>query len=185
MEKEQKEQKDEDVEFEDIDESTSPQLTIKRLREKLKLCETERQNYLNNWQKDKADFINARKRDGEEREQTIKFATENLISQVLPVVDNLSLAIKNSHRWDNLPKEWLAGVESVLTQLIKILNENGVQVISPLGDKFDPRYHEAVETVEINKKEDDHVIVGVHQEGFMIDKKVIRPAKVKVGEYHE
>jgi molecular chaperone GrpE len=176
-----------DVIFEELDsegeETSNPQAVIKKLREKLKIAVEEKQKYLENWQRDKADFVNARKRDEDDRVQIIKFAKEDAISELIPVVDAFDLAMGQKEAWEALPKDWRTGMESISSQIGAILTQNGVLKIYPIGEPFDPKNHEAIATVTVDKKEQDHTVIDVLQSGFSIHGKVIRPAKVRVGEY--
>lgn len=183
--KDHEENLEEDIEIENEEEIENPQLLLKKLREKLKVCQEERQNYLTGWQKEKADFINTRKRDDEEKRKFLEFAKEDLILQIIPVVDSFDLSMKNKESWESLPKDWRIGMESIANQLLGILGQNGVTKTSPLGELFDPNLHDAVQMVPVGEKKQDHTIVDVLQAGFSINNKIIRPAKVRVGEYHE
>ncbi len=156
---------------------------IKKLREKLKTAEKDRLEYLTNWQKDKADFVNARKRDEEQKMEMLKYAKNDLITQILPVIDTFDLAMKNTAAWELLPKEWRMGMESIAKQLLGVLEQNGVSKINPMGEPFDPSLHDAVTTVPVTEEDKDHTVTEVLQTGFSLNGKVLRPAKVSVGEF--
>ncbi|HEY4490321.1 MAG TPA: nucleotide exchange factor GrpE [Candidatus Paceibacterota bacterium] len=156
--------------------------TIKKLREKLKKCESEKIEYLTGWQKAKADFINLRKRDEDEKQIFTKFANIGLISELLSVLDNFEHAMRGEG-WDKLPAEWRKGLEFTINQLHLVLEKNGVSKISEVGVTFDTNIHEAVGTINVENKEEDHVVKVIFQTGYKINERVIRPAKVKIGEY--
>ena len=86
---------------------------IKKLREKLKKAESEKQEYLTGWQRDKAEFINARKRDQEDKQSFIKFANENLVSELIPVMESFDMAMGNKEAWETVDKNWRIGVEYI------------------------------------------------------------------------
>jgi len=157
--------------------------TIKKLRAKLKKSQADAQEYLTGWQRAKADFVNARKRDEEERKEFIKFSNERLIESLIPVLESFDLAMGNKEVWEKVDKNWRVGVEYIYSQLKKTLNESGLEEISPVGEKFDPARDEAAEYVPVTDEKQDHVILGVIQKGYSLNKKQMRPPKVKVGEF--
>lgn len=125
-----------------------------------------------------ADFDNYRKRVLREREEIRKFATEELIKELLTVLDNFSRAVEASKLakdFDNLSK----GVEMIYQQIMNILMQKGLKKIEAKGEKFDPNYHEAV-MVEENKKVDDQTVLEVLTEGYLLNDRVIKASVVKV-----
>ena len=155
----------------------SAQEAIKNLREKLKKALAEKQEYLTGWQRDKADFINARKRDEETQKDYIKYANEGLITELFPVLDSFNMAMGNKEVWEKVDKNWRMGVEYIAAQLKKVLEDNGLTEIDPIGQKFDPMRDEAVE----DGKESD-VVTTVVAKGYSLNGKVVKAPKVKVGE---
>jgi molecular chaperone GrpE len=159
--------------------------TIKKLREKLKKTEEEKLEYLTGWQRTKADFINLRKKDEEMKGEIVKYANEDLISQVLPVIDSFQMAFSNKEAWEALPKEWRGGMESIYNQLIQTLMQNGLVIEELLGKPFDPKFAEAIGTIKVDSKDKDHTVVTVLQPCYILNGKIIRIAKVTVGQYEE
>ncbi len=157
--------------------------TVKKFREKLKVCESEKIEYLTGWQRAKADLINARKRDETERAEFLKYANENLIHDLIPVLDHWDMARSHQESWEKVDKNWRVGVESIFTQLVKALTENGLVEIDPMGEKFDHSKHEAMAYEPVNEKDRDGVVVQVIQKGYVLNGKVLKAAKVKVGEW--
>jgi molecular chaperone GrpE len=157
--------------------------TIKKLREKLKKSEAERQEYLTGWQRAKADLINARKRDEADRLEFIKFANERLIDDLIPVLDSFELAMGNKEAWEKADKNWRIGVESIAGQLKKALNDAGLEEVNPIGQKFDPMRDEAAEYTPVDSEDKNHIIINAVQKGYNLNGRPMRPAKVKVGEY--
>ena len=156
---------------------------LKQLREKLKIAEAERAEYLAGWQRAKADLINARKRDEEDKKDFIKYANEDLIGEMLPVLDSFGMAFANKEAWEKVDKNWRAGVEYIYSQLISTLERFGVKLIDPKGQKFDPNYQISIESVPVTDKAQDGMIVEVVQKGYELNSKAIRAPKVKVGEF--
>ncbi|HEY4517514.1 MAG TPA: nucleotide exchange factor GrpE [Candidatus Paceibacterota bacterium] len=171
---------DSEEEFVAEEEEENPALAVKKLRERLKKCVEEKQEYLDGWQRTKADFVNARREEEARRGELLKFAENRLIEDLLPVLDSFELAKGNRTTWESVPKEWRSGMESIAVKLEGILKEHGVTVFSPLGEPFSPAEHEAIDTVETNDSDKDHVVAEVFQRGYQLHGKVIRPAKVKI-----
>ena len=157
--------------------------TIKKLRAKLKKSQADASEYLTGWQRAKADFVNARKRDEEERKEFIKFSNERLIESLVPVLESFDLAMANKETWEKVDKNWRMGVEYIYSQLKKTLTEVGLEEINPVGQKFDPARDEAAEYVPVTDEGQDHVITQVIQKGYSLNNKSMRPPKVKVGEF--
>lgn len=156
---------------------------VKKLREKLKKAEAEKQEYLTGWQRVKADMVNARKRDEEERKEFTRYANANLIEELLPVLESFDMAMGNKEAWEKADKNWRIGVEYIYSQLRKVLENNGLVEINPLNEKFDHAKHEAVSYEPVNDQKLDHVIIGVIQKGYSLNGKVMKVPKVKVGEF--
>ena len=127
-----------------------------------------------------AELINYRKRKDEETEKKLKYANEDLILEILPVLDNFERAIKMDD--DNLEDEvsqFLSGMKMVYASLTKAIEKFGVKEIDALGKPFDATYHQAVMTEEVKDKDKD-IVLEVYQKGYILKDKVIRPAMVKV-----
>lgn len=161
----------------------SQEATIKKLRAKIKQLEAECKEYMDGWQRTKADFVNARKRDEQERLEFRKIANERLIEDLLPTLESFSMAIGNKESWEKVDKNWRVGVEYIYNQLSKALEENGLKEINPIGLKFDPNRDEAVSFEPVSNADDDQKIIFVVQKGYDLNGKNMRPPKVKVGEY--
>ena len=185
-----------DVVFEDNTEVTGSdhQKKVKQLKERLKEAEEKAGKYLDAWQRDKAEFINVRKRDEQAQGEFLKFANEKLILEIITVLDHFDNALKHL---DGLNRsegavartsqsgvlgETKNGVEQIRNQFISVLEKNGVTKFSPLGEVFDPARAEAIAMVAVENSNDDHTVMEVIQAGYELNGRVIRPAIVKVGE---
>ena len=84
---------------------------VKKLKEKLKLALEQKQEYLTGWQKAKADFINARKKDEESQKEFIKYSNEAIISELISTIDSFNMAFANKEAWEKVDKNWRNGVE--------------------------------------------------------------------------
>lgn len=135
--------------------------------------------YLANWQRAQADFVNFKRRTEQEKGDIIRLANAGLIFNLLSVVDDMERAL------DNIPdklagSKWVDGIVLIYRKFTAILEANGISEMKALGEQFDPSLHEAVMQVE---GESDKVIAVV-QKGYMLNDRVLRPAKVKVGSGH-
>lgn len=158
--------------------------TIKKLRDKLKKAEAEKQEYLTGWQRAKADLVNARKRDDEERKEFMKFANERLVEDIIPVLESFDMAMGNKEAWEKVDKNWRVGVEYIYTQLKKALSDNGLEEVAPvIGSKFDHAIHEAASYEPVTDEKLDHAVTAIVQKGYTLNGKVLRVPKVKVGEF--
>lgn len=137
----------------------------KELEEKLALAEKERDEYLNGWKRAKADLINSKKESEDQLKNLSDFVKTDFIRQFLPVLDALELAPE------------IEGWRGVKKLVNEVLVKNKVEEIGGLGDEFDPAYHEAVGEGEGSPGQ----VVEVMQKGYIINGRVVRPAKVKTG----
>lgn len=145
---------------------------IKKLQAKLKLCEQEKTTHLEELQRAKADFLNARKRLEAHTETLIARATSAHIESLLPLCDSFELAMKDP-AWSTADDNWRKGVEGIYNQLQAILRGYGVSSIEALNTPFNPHEHEAL-------RGEGDMVTEVYQTGYKLNDTVIRPAKVSV-----
>jgi len=139
------------------------------LENKLKELEQKLSEMENNWKRALADYKNLEKRIVEERVDFVSYSTSLLISRLLNVLDNLENLEK--HNGD-------MGLKLTLKEFRQILNEEGLLEIDTLGKGFDSNTMEAIETVEGEEGKAVEVVL----KGYMLKNKLLRPAKVKVGQ---
>ena len=131
-------------------------------------------------QRAQADFINYRRRNEEERSNFVRSAHADLITEILPVMDNFARAA--AHAPEGLEEDgWVIGVKSIEKQLEKIMEDNGLQKIQTVGQEFDPNLHEALGQVSDAEKK-NHEIVSEELAGYFLNGKLLRPAKVIVNQ---
>ncbi len=173
-----------DVVFEDNTEVTGTDYAQKVAKLKARIQELEKKNteLLDGWQRDKAEFVNARRRDEEEKNKFAKFATADIIAELLTVLDSFESAFRNKEAWEKADKNWRVGIEYIHSQFLNILTQNGLKVINPLGEVYNPVRDEALETVPVDDASQDGKVVDVVQVGYELHDKEIRAPKVKVGE---
>ena len=153
-----------------------PQTEPAKSTEELNKVRAERDNLLDRMARLQAEFDNARKRAARENAEYRDYAVADAVRGLLPVVDTLNLALKNA---DANPQEFKKGVELIQKQLQEALQKIGVQRVPAQGQVFDPRVHEAIEMVESNDVEDNHVLEEL-QPGYKIKERLLRPAMVRV-----
>ncbi|MDU5080581.1 nucleotide exchange factor GrpE [Tissierella sp. P1] len=168
--KENSEVIEEDICKEEIEE------TSKDLEEALESKDKELEELNNKLLRLQADFINFRKRAEKEKESTISYALESFVCNLLPIIDNFQRAMESENDKEN---NFYKGIEMIYQQLMKVLNENGVEQIKSLGESFDPNFHHAVFMEESNDYEEGK-ITEVLQNGYILKDRVIRPSMVKV-----
>jgi len=144
----------------------------------LKKKAAERDTYLDQLLRTKAEFMNSQKRMVKESESTSQFAVQNLILDFLPELDNFDRALKLADSSKDIDK-FVEGIKLIEEQLFKVLGKYGVESIETVGKPFDPNLHEAVMEEE-NNEMPHHTIIAEFQRGFLLKERVIRPSKVKV-----
>ncbi len=164
---------------EDGDELTGSD-KIKKLQEKIKGLEKEKQEYLDGWQRARADYANLQKQTEEDKKRFKQLFAEKFVEDLIPVVDSFSMAMNNKEAWEKVDATWRTGVEYIYNQLIGALQTHGFELFGGAGDVFDPARYEAVSEEESDDASKDHTVAKVIQKGFMLGESVIRPARVVV-----
>jgi len=174
----------EDFVYEDHLENTGADYKVKvdKLRARIKELEEKSIQLLDSWQRDKADFINARKRDEQAQKEFLKFAKEDIIAELLTVLDSFESAFRNKEAWEKADKNWRMGIEYIHSQFLSILTQHGLAVINPRDEMYNPVRDEALETVPVEDESKDGKVLEVVQVGYSLNGKEIRAPKVNVGE---
>ncbi len=128
-----------------------------------------------------AEFDNYRKRTMKEKAELIKNGGERAIESILPVLDDFERALSNMAKDENAA-EILTGVELIYNKFVGILKQNGLQKIETEGAEFNTDYHEAIAMVPTPNEELKGKVLDCVQAGYILNDKVIRHAKVAVGE---
>ncbi len=139
--------------------------------------EEARQNH-DRWVRERADLENLKRRAAREREEAIRFGTERLIRDLLPVVDNLERALQHAQTsGDGQPV--VEGIALVLKAFREVLDRHGVTRVEAVGTPFDPAHHEAVAHVE-SAEHEPNAVMAEHQPGYRLHDRLLRPALVTV-----
>ncbi len=130
-----------------------------------------------------AELENYKKRAEKEKGETYKFANENILKDLLPVLDNLERALEHGRESGN-PKALLDGVELTHKSLWAVMEKYGITRIEAMGEEFDPNHHEAVMVQEDAQKPAGQVISQL-QIGYRLHNRLVRPAMVVVSKKPE
>jgi molecular chaperone GrpE len=136
----------------------------------------EREVLLDRLARAQADFENTRRRLAKEQEDFKEFALTDALKSLLPVLDSFDWALQTPAQ---NPADFRCGVELIRKQLHEALSKLGAEPITATGEPFDPRVHEAVETVESSSAADNHVIKELRR-GYKLKDRLLRPAMVVV-----
>src|SRR5919109_3047932 len=158
------------------DAAEEPELA--KLREQLDAKEKEARENYDRFLRQAAELDNFKKRTAREKDEAIRFASEALIRDILPIIDNLERAVAHASGGGN-GKPLVEGVEMVLKGLFDVLSKHGVMQISSVGQPFDPHKHEAMAQVESDHHE-PNTVIEEHHKGYVLRDRLLRPALVTV-----
>ena len=148
------------------------------LEERLEEAEAQAAEYLDGWQRARAEFANAKKRLEKSRVEARRNATVEVIGKLLPVLDDFERALENVP--DEIAEDgWFEGIALIDRKLRDILKSENIERIETVGKPFDPNLHEAVLQEESDEYESG-VVIKELQSGYRLDERVIRPAMVIV-----
>lgn len=141
-------------------------------------AQTQAQEYLEGWQRARAEFANYKKRVEREMKDSYGSAAGSVLKDILPVLDDFERAMSN------VPEQlqddpWVGGVGMILRKLNKVLEDYNVTVIDPTGQPFDPNRHEAIGTEDSSDVATGYVTATM-QKGYVLGDRVLRPALVRV-----
>ena len=148
------------------------------LEERLAEAEAQAASYLESWQRERADFLNYKKRVERELTEIHLNGRLEMASRFLPVLDDFARALDSAPD-DMRESDWFSGLGLIYRKLQGVLEAEGIVEIEALGQPFDPNFHEAVSHDEDDDCASDHVI-EVLQRGYRHGDRVLRPAMVRV-----
>jgi molecular chaperone GrpE len=158
------------------DETGEPQLS--QIKNELEQKRKEAAELYERLLRKQAELENYRKRVEKDKSELIKFANENLVNDLLPVMDDFERAIQAAESIQD-PKVMREGIKLIFSQLQAVLSKAGLEGVSALGEKFDPTKHEAVRLIESHEHEDYTVLEEVRK-GYTLNKRILRPSMVAV-----
>jgi molecular chaperone GrpE len=152
---------------------------LKKLQKDLEDSKAKCEEYLNGWKRERADFINFKKDEMERIGQLAKYANEEIILKILPILDNIYLA--ESHVPEELKNhKWIEGFNQIKNQLKDFLQKEGIDPIDSVGKQFDPNTMESIGEISNSQFPIPNTVVEETQRGYTMHGKLIRPAKVKI-----
>lgn len=174
------EQKD-DIDFEPEDEMGTlgaAKAKMQKLRDELEAVKAQRQEYLDGWQRSKADAVNMRKDLLASAERQGARAKEGLLEDIIPALDGFDLAA-GSPSWESVDAGWRSGIDQIRNQLLDVLQRHGVERYGKVGDTFDHALYDAVEERD-DMPGESGTILRILRYGYKMGGRVIRPAQVIV-----
>jgi molecular chaperone GrpE len=172
----------EEVEYEVIEgiieDDEEEENELEAVRAELEQAQAQAAEYLDGWQRARAEFANYKKRVEAERQELRRTSTEALLLKLLPVVDDFERAFQALPE-DTTDAAWVDGFTMILRKLQAILESQDVTPIEATGQPFDPAWHEAVMQEETDKHPDGYVTEEM-QRGYRLGDRVLRPSMVKV-----
>lgn len=152
-------------------------------KDDLEKIKKERDEYLDGWQRAKADFVNYKKEEMKRFEMFARVANEELVRELIIILDSFDLAImaleKEGKDENNSAKLTMQGVYLIKNQLMDTLKKFGLEKIkTKVGEQFDPSKHEAISVAESDQP--SNTIIEEIESGYILNGKLVRPARVKV-----
>jgi len=163
---------------EEVAEEVEEVSELETVRQELEKAKAQAADYLDGWQRARAEFANYKKRNEQERQELFKLANTTLITRLLPIFDDFERAFQTLPR-SLLSFTWIDGVALIYRRLQAILEGEGLTLVETEGQSFDPLLHEAV-TYEESAEHEEGQIIGEVQKGYQLGDRVLRPALVRV-----
>ncbi|MEE8163420.1 MAG: nucleotide exchange factor GrpE [Anaerolineae bacterium] len=163
---------------EEVTEEVEEVSELEALRQELEEAKAQAAEYLDGWQRARAEFANYKKRNEQERQELFKLANTTLITKLLPIFDDFERAFQALPS-NLLSLTWIDGVALIYRRLQAILEAEGLTLIETEGQSFDPLLHEAV-TYEESAEHEEGQIIGEVQRGYKLGDRILRPALVRV-----
>mgnify|MGYP000011625794 CR=1 FL=1 len=157
---------------------------VTRLKEELEQAKAEAAQNYDRWLRALAELDNYRKRVARQMEALVKRATEDLVEQLLPVLDDFERALDHTPEGEEGRRAFVDGVRMIYENFRRVLEGQGVEPIGKVGEEFDPEYHEALMQAE-DPEHPPGTVSKVVQKGYKMGDKVIRHAKVVVSKGKE
>jgi molecular chaperone GrpE len=138
----------------------------------------EAEEYLDGWQRARAEFANYKRRTERDMAQIRQHVKGDVLVQILPILDDLERALRD-RPVEGESASWASGIELIYRKLLAVVESEGVEEIEAQGDSFDPNYHEALSHEESDQHQEGEII-DVLQKGYRMGDRVLRPALVRV-----
>jgi molecular chaperone GrpE len=148
---------------------------LKKLKEELEKAKKERQEYLDGWQRCKADAVNSKQESARATARSAEMLREALVQDLIPVLDSFDMAA-GSDAWAEVSDGFRTGMENVRMQLLNVLESHGIKRFGKVAELFDPRLHEIAQ--EMDGPGEPHAILKILRYGYSAGDRVLRPAHV-------
>ncbi|MFL7891167.1 MAG: nucleotide exchange factor GrpE [Anaerolineales bacterium] len=153
---------------------------IELLQAEIDKLRQQSQEYLDGWQRERAEFANYKKRKEKESQLLQNNISGNIIRKYLDIVDDLERALQNQPE-EGEGASWAKGIELIYRKFLSALEAEGVVPMKVKGQQFDPNLHEAI-SLEPNEEYESGQIIEVLRNGYLIGDRVIRPASVRIAQ---
>ena len=163
------------IEAEDPEATEGFEAKVAKMREELAACRKDKQEYMDGWQRAKADYVNLLKRiEGDTKASELK-GKVGAVETLLPAFD----ALERSKEHGEIPEGFLA----IAKQLESAFASLGLEEVGKVGEEFNPAHHEALGQDAAESAETDDTVTAVLEKGWKVGEVVIRPAKVRVAHF--
>ena len=166
---------EQDAELGDLD---AAKAKLKKLKDELLKVKKERQDYLDGWQRCKADAVNMKQESARSAARSAELLREALVHDLIPVLDSFDMAA-GSEAWAEVNDGFRSGMEHVRNQLIEALRSHGIDRFGKIGEKFDPRMHEVAQEMA-DVAGESHSIVKILRYGYKTGDRILRPAHIVI-----
>jgi molecular chaperone GrpE len=153
---------------------------IESLQQEIEMLKQQSQEYLDGWQRERAEFANYKKRKEKEYQQLQQNISGSIIRRYLEIVDDLERALEKKPEQGE-GAAWAEGIELVYRKFLNVLEVEGVTPMGVEGEQFDPNLHEAI-SQEANEDYESGQIIEVLRNGYFIGERVLRPASVRIAQ---
>jgi molecular chaperone GrpE len=136
-------------------------------------------DYRDRWLRAEAELQNYRRRSQRDVEEARRFSEERVLLEMISLLDDLERAVQSA-REAGIPDSWVQGVQLVANRMNDVLGRYGVTAMDPIGDPFDPQFHEALLEVDPPPDTPAGHVVQVVRKGYRRDRRALRPARVVV-----
>ena len=166
---------DERIEIEDLENEEKPEQKIAKMREELSACRKDKQEYMDGWQRAKADYVNLLKRIETDAKTSELRGKVRAVETLLPAFD----ALERAKEHGDVPD----GFMGIAKQLESAFASLGLEEIGKVGEKFNPAIHDALGQDKVESAEEDDILTTILEKGWRVGDNSIRPAKVRVGHF--
>lgn len=153
------------------------------LKKQLSECLKEKQDYLEGWQRERAEFVNYKRSESERINRSVRQENRKVLLDVLAVLDDMERLTAEAGKRYQLDDPFFQGIDKIMRGFMDFLEKRGVERIATEGQEFDPEQHEAFEIVTDDAFQEGEIVSEISA-GYMLEGEVLRPARVRVAGSH-